>query len=182
MLLGDLLAHILDNALDAALQLRRNGFCRTFVAQQIPAENGARQCRRGLGCFVNRNNLVVLLQVFGTIIIMIVLIMEPVPLELNKIRTCHKAATDLALTPMAHRTATYLIFDAASVHMIEGEFSVASVGIKSFVARKLSLSRELHQFTHLSFKFTANSVFIHFGPFASDPALDNHILQNMACP
>jgi len=79
---------------------------------------------------------------------MTVLIMEPVPLELNKIRTCHKSATDLALTPMAHRTAIYLIFDAASVHMIEGELPVASVGIKCSVARKLSLSGELHQFTH----------------------------------
>ena len=88
MLLGDLLAHILDNALDAALQLRRNGFCRTVVVQQIPAEHGARQCRRGLGCFVNRNNLVVL-QFLGTIIIMTVLIMKPVSLELNKTRTGH---------------------------------------------------------------------------------------------
>ncbi len=61
-----------------------------------------------VGCFVNRNNLVVL-QFFGTIIIMTVLIMEPVPLELNKIRTCHKAATDLALTPIAHRSEIYLI-------------------------------------------------------------------------
>ncbi len=111
---------------------------------------------------------------------MTVLIMEPVQLELNKIRTCHKAVTDLALTPMAYRTAIYLIFDAASVHMMEGELPVASVGVKSFVARKLSLSGELHQFTHLSIKFTSNSVFIHFCPFASDPALDDHILQNMA--
>ena len=111
---------------------------------------------------------------------MTVLIMEPVPRELNKIKTCHNAATNLALTPMAHRTAIYFIFDAASVHMIARELPVASVGIKCSVARKLSLSGELHQFTHLSFKFTSDSVFIHFGPVASDPALDDHVFQYMA--
>ena len=51
MLMGDLLSNILDNALDAALQLRRNGFRRTLVVHQIPAEHGAGQCRRGLGRF-----------------------------------------------------------------------------------------------------------------------------------
>jgi hypothetical protein len=73
---------------------------RTVVVQQIPAEHGTRQCRRGLGSFMNRNNLSVL-QFFGTIIIMTVLIMEPVPLELNdKIQSGHKSATDIALTPI----------------------------------------------------------------------------------
>jgi hypothetical protein len=43
MLLGDLLEHILDDALDAALQLLQNGFRWTFVVQQIPAEHGTRQ-------------------------------------------------------------------------------------------------------------------------------------------
>ena len=49
--MGDLLTNILDNALDAALQLRRNGLRRTFVVHQVPAEHGAGQCRRGLGRF-----------------------------------------------------------------------------------------------------------------------------------
>ncbi len=48
MLLGDLLEHILDDALDAALQLLQNGFRWTFVVQQIPAEHGTRQWRSGL--------------------------------------------------------------------------------------------------------------------------------------
>ncbi len=51
MLMGDLLSNILHNALDAALQLLRNGFRQTFVVHQVPAEHGARQCRRGLGRF-----------------------------------------------------------------------------------------------------------------------------------
>ena len=115
------------------------GFRLTVVVQQIPLEHGTRQCRRGLGRFMNRNNLVVL-QFFETIIIMTVLIMEPVSLQLNKILNCHNWATDLALTLMAHRTAIYIIFDAASVHMIARELPVASVGIKCSVARKFSLS------------------------------------------
>ncbi len=84
MLLGGLLAHIEDNALDAALKLRRNGFRWTVVVHHIPAEHGARQRRRDLGRFKfnDRNNLVVL-QFFGAIIIMTVLIMVPVFLELN---------------------------------------------------------------------------------------------------
>ena len=63
---------------------------------------------RGLGSFDNRSNLVAL-QFFGTIIVMTVLIMEPVSLELNKILTSHNSATDLAQTPMGHRTAIYVI-------------------------------------------------------------------------
>ena len=92
--MGDLLSNILDNALDAALQLRQNGFRRTFVVHQIPAEHGARQCRRGLGRFMNRNNLVVP-QFFGTIFIMTVLIMQPVApwlsdLQMNTTRVKEK--------------------------------------------------------------------------------------------
>jgi hypothetical protein len=64
--------------------------------------------------------------------------------------------------------------------MIARKLPVASVGIKCSVARKLSLSVQLHHFTHLSFEFTSNSVFIHFSPVASDPALDYHVFQNMA--
>ncbi len=51
MLMGDLLSNILDNSLDAALQLLRNGLRRTFVVHKAPAEHGAGQCRRGLGRF-----------------------------------------------------------------------------------------------------------------------------------
>jgi hypothetical protein len=35
MLLGDLLAHIEDNALDTALKLQRNGFRQTVVTETI---------------------------------------------------------------------------------------------------------------------------------------------------
>ncbi len=120
MLLGDLLAHILINALDAALHLLQNGFRLTVVVHQIPAEHGARQCRRSLGRSYDRNNLVVL-QFLGTIIVMSVLIMEPVSLELNKILPSHNSATNLAPIPMAHWTAIYVINDAASVCMCASE-------------------------------------------------------------
>ncbi len=93
MFLGDLLALILDKALDAALQLLQNGFGQTVVVHQILAEHGARERRRGLDSFNDRNNLVVL-QSFGSIIVMTVIVMEPVYLELNKILTCHNSATD----------------------------------------------------------------------------------------
>jgi hypothetical protein len=80
---------------------------------------------------------------------------------------------------MAHRTAIYVIFDAASVLMIAPELPEPYVRWKCFVAQKLSLSGELHQMTHFSFKFTSSWIFIHLGPFASDPALDDHVFQNM---
>ncbi len=60
-----------------------------------------------LAASTTKTNLVVL-QFLGTIIIMTVLIMEPVSLELNKIGTSHNLATDLAQTPIAHRTAAYV--------------------------------------------------------------------------
>ena len=113
---------------------------------------------------------------------MTVLIMKPMALELNKIRTCHNSATDLAQTPMAHRTAIYVVFDAASVSMVAPELPVPYVGWKCFVAKKLSLSGELHQMTHISFKFFSNLIFIHLCPVASDPALDDNVFQNMAWP
>jgi hypothetical protein len=53
MLLVDLLAHILDNALDAALQYLRTGFGLTVVVHHIPAELAARQIRCGLGSVNN---------------------------------------------------------------------------------------------------------------------------------
>ena len=64
---------------------------------------------------------------------MTVLSMKPMSLELNKIRTCHNSATDLAQTPMAHRTAIYVVFDAASVSMVAPELPVPYVDWKCFV-------------------------------------------------
>jgi hypothetical protein len=54
---------------------------------------------------------------FGAIIVMTVLIVEPVSLELNKIRTGHNLATDLTLTQMEHQTTIYVINDVESVLM-----------------------------------------------------------------
>jgi hypothetical protein len=184
MLLGDLLAHILGNALDAALRLQRNGFRQTVVVHQIPAEHGDRQRRRCLGSFNDQNNLVVL-QFFGTIIIMTVLIMEPAALELNKILTCHNSATDPAQIPMAHLTVIYVILDAASVLMIASELPEPYVGWKCFVAKNKFAGQGtpsnavLKEREHSSFKFTSNLIFAHLCPFASDPALDDHAFQNM---
>jgi hypothetical protein len=124
---SNLFAHILNNALDAALQFRQNGFGRTVVVHQIPAEHGARERRLGLGRFNDRNNLV-LLQGFGCIIVITVLGMDPVSLELNKTRTCHNSATDAALTLMAHPIAIYVIFDAAFVVMRASELPESFIG------------------------------------------------------
>ncbi len=66
---------------------------------------------------------------------MTVLIMKPMSLQLNKIRTFHNSATDLAQTPMAHRTAIYVVFDTASVSMVAPELPVPYVGWKCFVAK-----------------------------------------------
>ncbi len=105
------------------------GFGQTVLVHQIPAEHGTRERRRCLGCFNNQNNLVVL-QSFGSIIVMTVLVMEPVLLELNKIQTSHNQATDAALTLMAHLRTIYVIFDAAFVGMLASELP------KSFVSWK----------------------------------------------
>ncbi len=61
------------------------------------------------------------------IIIMTVLVVQPVVLELNKIRAGHKSATDLALTLMEHLTAIYVILDAASVLMIAPQLPEPSI-------------------------------------------------------
>ena len=39
---------------------------------------------------------------FGFVLVVTILIMEPVSLELNKIRTGHNSETDLATAPMAN--------------------------------------------------------------------------------
>ncbi len=116
-ILGDFLAGIVDNAPNS----------QTIVVHQNPAEYCTRERRRCLGCFNDRNNLVVL-QNFGTIIVMTVLILEPVLLELNKIRTGHNSATNSALTAIAHWTAIHVICDATFVSMLESELP------KSFVS------------------------------------------------
>ncbi len=54
---------------------------------------------------------------FGTILVMTVLIMKPVSLELNKIRGGNNLEADVALTPIAHWTAMHVISDAVFVGM-----------------------------------------------------------------
>ncbi len=111
---------------------------------------------------------------------MTVLILEPVSLELNKIRTSHNSATEAALAPIAHRTAIHVISDAAVVRMRAPHLPKSFVGRKCFVAIKHLLYGEFHQLTHCSINFNSNNALILLGPFASDPALDNLIFQNMA--
>ena len=116
MFLGHILAGRVHAALDASLQFHRNGLGRTVVVKQIPAEHGAGKRRRCLDGLDHRNNLVVG-QIFGLIVVMAVLIMEPVSLELNKIGTDHNSKTDLATAPTAQRTTINVISDAAFVGM-----------------------------------------------------------------
>ena len=116
MLLGELLADRVHAVLNASLELHWKGLGRNPVVTQISAEHGAGKGRRSLGGLNHRNNLVVL-QFFGFIVVMAVLIMEPVSLELNKIRTGHNSHTDLTTATTAQRTPINTKSDAAFVGM-----------------------------------------------------------------
>ncbi len=91
------------------------------MVHQVSAEYCAGESRRYLGRFDDRTNLVVL-QCFGTVNVMTVLIiMEPALLELNVIRTSHNTATNATLTLIVHRTVIHVICDAAFVGMQASE-------------------------------------------------------------
>ncbi len=111
-------------------------FCRTVVVHQILAEHGARQCRRGLGCFNDRANLVVL---------------QSLSWSSCRWPGCSLKSGDSGLVTtqqltshrhrMAHWTAIYIISDAASVRMVPPKLPELEphFGWKFFVAKKLSL-------------------------------------------
>ena len=115
---------------------------------------------------------------------MALLIVEPASLELNKIWTNHNSHTDLATGPTAQRTTIIssinVIFVSAFVCMRARKLPSSNIGIKSPKPIKLFLAGKLQVLAHDLIKFSLNCFVVLHCPFASDPALDNLVLQNMA--
>ncbi len=120
MLCGHVLAHCVNDMLNAAFETGRNFLLRTVMIGQVPAESRTGKRGRSLGGFFYENSLDVR-EFFGCIVVMAVPVMQTVPLKLNVILRGHNSNTPFALASMTHRTTIYRKEDSALVGMIAGE-------------------------------------------------------------
>ena len=120
MLCGHVLAHCVNDMLNAAFETGRNILGRTLMIAQVPAESRTGKRGRSLGGFLYGNSLDVR-EFFGCIVVMAVPVVQTVPLKLNVILGGHNSNTALALASMAHWTTIHSKYDTALVGMIAGE-------------------------------------------------------------